>query len=132
MFDQLQASSIQDRISDALYKWRGIAGWPEAKATVAKWTWTPDAEMGEGSGNYRVLFSYPTPAGLQTGTLGINGYENAPPYAKGDVFTLRYHPKHPSRYYYANEPSRTERLALLLSVVALGAAGAFVIISLFP
>ena len=132
MFEQLQASSIQDRVSDALYKWRGIADWPEAEATVAKWTWTPDVELGGGFGNYQVLFSYPTPAGLQTGTLGINGYENAPPYATGDVFTLRYHPKRPSRYYYANELSRTERLALLLSAVAVGAAGAFLIISLFP
>ena len=132
MFEQMQASSIQDRISDALYKWRGIANWPEAEATVAKWTWTPDAEMGGEFGNYRVLFSYYTPVGLQTGTLRINGYENAPPYAKGDVFTLRYYPKRPSRYYYANELSRTERLALLFSVVALGVAGGFVIISLFP
>ena len=132
MFNQLPASSVQDRVSDALYKWRGIAGWPEADATVSGVTWTPDAEMGGGFGNYQVSFTYPSSKGLHGGVLGINGDVNAPPYAKGDVFTLRYHPKRPARYYYANELSRTERLVLILSALALGAVGAFVMVSLFP
>ncbi len=132
MFDQFPPSSIQDRVSDALYKWRGIADWPEADATVSGVAWAPDAEMGGGFGNYQVSFSYPSSKGLQVGKFGINGYVNAPPYASGDVFNLRYNPKHPSRYYYANELSRTERIVLLLSFVVLGVVGAFVIVSLFP
>jgi hypothetical protein len=85
MFEQLQASSIQDRLSDAFYKWRGIADWPEADATVSGVTWTPDSEMGGGFGNYQVSFRYPSSKGSQAGVLGINGNVDAPPYAKDDV-----------------------------------------------
>lgn len=131
MFDQLPAA-MQDRVSDALYKWRGIAYWPEGEAHVLKSIWTPgDDELSGDVGNYRVRFTYQTSSGLQNGSLGINGYRTAPPYKEGDVFTLRYHPKHPARFYYANEPSRTEKLALLLSMVALGIVGAFILIFLF-
>ena len=55
MFDQLSATAIQDRVSDALYRWRGIADWPEAEATVSDYVWTPDAEI-LGEGNYQVSF----------------------------------------------------------------------------
>ena len=33
MFEQLPATAIQDRLSDAIYKWISIGNWPEAEAT---------------------------------------------------------------------------------------------------
>jgi hypothetical protein len=131
MFDQLSATAIQDRVSDALYRWRGIADWPEAEATVSDYVWTPDAEI-RGIGNYQVSFSYRTGDVIQAGMLGINGVEEAPPYLRGATFTLRYNPKRPSRYYYANERSNLERAMLIASAIAVGAVGAFIMISLFP
>jgi len=130
MFEQLPGT-IQDRLSDALYKWRGIGKWPEAEATVSGYVWTPDPEIW-GEGIYRVSFSYRTREEIQTGRLSINGIENTPPYQRGTTFTLRYDPKRPSRYYYANERSNLERTMLILSAVGLGAVAAFIMISLFP
>ena len=132
MFEQLPPENIQDRISDALYRWREIAEWPEAEATVSNVSWTPDMELAAGFGNYRVSFRYPTVNGFQEGTLGIDGHMDAPPYAVGDVFTLRYHPKHPSRYYHANELSRIERVALIVFFLAIGVGVGLIMVLLFP
>src|ERR1700751_3649015 len=125
MFEQLPATAIQDRLSDAIYKWRGIGNWPEAEATVSGCVWTPDAEM-PGCGDYQVSFSYRTNEEIRTGTLGINGVAETPPYSRGDTFILRYNPKRPSRYYYANVLSRSERIALIVGAVGIGAIAGFI------
>jgi hypothetical protein len=90
MFEQLPATAIQDRLSDAIDKWRGIGNWPEAEATVSGYVWTPDAEM-PGCGNYQVSFSYRANEDLRT--LGINGAAETPPYSRGDTLFLRYNAK---------------------------------------
>jgi hypothetical protein len=131
MFEQLPATAIQDRLSDAIYKWRGIGNWPEAEATVSDYVWTPDAEM-PGCGNYQVSFSYRINEKIRTGTLGINGAAETPPYSQGDTFILRYNPKRPSRYYYANVLSRSERIALIVGAVGIGAIAGLIVVSLFP
>jgi hypothetical protein len=132
MFDQLEASSIQDRVSDALYKWRRIAEWPEAEATVLEVYENPDREMGPQALGYQVFFSYPTHNGIERGRFGINGVVNAPPYQPGQTFTLRYNRRRPSRFYYASERSGLERAMLIGSAVAIGALAAFIMCSLFP
>ncbi|AFL89411.1 hypothetical protein Terro_3189 [Terriglobus roseus DSM 18391] len=119
-----------DRLSDALYKWRGIAGWPESEALVSACIWTPDAELGGGVGNYRVLFSYPVKDGVQTAKLGINGVNGRSPFRVGDTFTLRYHPKHPARFYYANEMSQMARVGLVAIFLLVGGLAALLVIGL--
>jgi hypothetical protein len=57
MFEQLPPSGTLDKLSDAVYKWRGIAQWPETEATVLGYEWSPDPEIC-GEGRYLVLFSY--------------------------------------------------------------------------
>lgn len=131
MFEQLPATAIQDRLSDAIYKWRGIGNWPEAQATVSGCVWTPDAEMPR-CGHYQVSFSYRTNEEVRAGTLGINGVVGTPPYSRGDTFILRYNPRRPSRYYYTNVLSRSERIALIVGAVGIGAIAGFIVVSLFP
>ena len=131
MFKQLPPSGISDRLSDAVYKWRGIAQWPETEATVSNVSWTPDPEI-HGEGMYRTYFSYCAGGKTQAGTLTINGLESTAPYQRGDTFVLRFNPKRPSRYYYENVLSGLERAALIVTAVAVGAAGALVMIGLFP
>jgi len=131
MFEQLPATAIQDRLSDAIYKWKGIGNWPEAEATVSDCIWTPDGEM-PGYGNYRVSFFYRANEETRSGTFGINDVAGKPPYSRGDSFTLRYNPKRPSRYYYANVLSPSERIALIACFIGVGVLSAFIAVSLFP
>jgi hypothetical protein len=131
MFDMLEPTGISDSISDALYKWRGIAGWPEAEAIVLACIWTPDAEI-RGHCHYRVMFSYLAASGLQSGSFGINGTDGHSPYQTFDTFTLRYHPKRQSTFYYANEQSRLQGYTLILAAAILGLIGALLVIGIFP
>ena len=131
MFDMLKPTGIPDSFSEALYKWRGIACWPEAEAVVLECVCTPDAEM-PGYCNYQVLSTYPAKDGIQTGRLGINGTAGHRPYITNDTFTLRYNPLRPSVFYYANEMSRLQRIGLVAAFVALGLVGAFLVVGVFP
>jgi hypothetical protein len=129
VFDQLQAAGIQDRVSDAIYKWRGIATWPEAEASVTSCSYAYDNET-PGNGTYTVAFVYQSVNGFEAGQLLVWGREEHSPYFKGDTFTLRYNPKHPNRFYYAGERSPLGTLLLLIFFVVLGASGALIAISL--
>jgi hypothetical protein len=131
MFELLPPSGISERLSDAIYKWRGIGQWPETEATVSNVSWTRDPEI-RGEGMYWIYFSYSAGGKMQTGTLKINGHESAAPYQQADTFILRFNPKRPSKYYYENVLSGLERAALIVTALGLGAAGAMVMISLFP
>jgi hypothetical protein len=86
MFDQLEASSIQDRISDGLYKWRGIGHWPEAEAKVFARIWTPDDEN-PGYGNLQVRFSYVANSQIYSKKFGKLTVEKDRSYLVGDTFT---------------------------------------------
>jgi hypothetical protein len=131
MFEQLPPSGTLDKLSDAVYKWRGIAQWPETEATVLGYEWSPDPEIC-GEGRYLVLFSYRAGGKVQAGKLRISGKESEIPYQRGDTFILRFNPKRPSRYYYENVLSNVERAALIVAAFAVGAAGALVMTGLFP
>ena len=131
MFDQLQAAGIQDRVSDAIYKWRGMATWPEAEASVTSCSYAYDNET-PGNGTYTVAFVYQSVNGCEAGQLLVWGPEEQSPYFKGDTFTLRYNPRHPHRFYHAGERSRLGTLLLLLFFVMLGVVGAFIAIALSP
>ena len=130
MFEQLQASGIQDRVSDAIYKWRGLATWPEAEAAVTSCSYAYDNET-PGNGTYAVTFVYQSANGFEAGQLFVWGREEQSPYVKGDNFTLRYNPKHPNRFYYSGERSRLGSLLLLFFFAVLGASGALIVNSLF-
>ncbi len=132
MFEQLPASSVQGRVSDLLYRWRGIAEWHEVEAFVTAVTWTPDADLGEPNGHYDVQFFYGTLSDTQSGAVGINGLVGAPPYRVGESFYLRYDPKRPSRYYNANAPSALARTSLVLGAIGLGVVVSVLVIALLP
>jgi len=131
VFDQLPPSSIIDWLSDSLYRWRGVAIWPETEATVHKCDFSADFEMPR-YGNYHVSFSYRAGEEVIAKTIGFAGIENAPPYSVGDIFLLKYSPKRPSRYYCATHRSRAEGVALILFFVAVGIIGALLAIAFDP
>jgi hypothetical protein len=79
---------------------------------------------------YRLSFRYFTSQGIQNGLLGINGIEGSPPFATGDTFALRYHPRRPSRYYQTLTKSREEVLFIVLCMTMLGAIAALVSIAI--
>jgi hypothetical protein len=91
MFDQLSSRSPIDLLDDAIYRWRGIAQWPETQATVYSCGWVDDRE--NGGGWYDVTFSYWGNGEIQEGSFSNFGRETASPYFRGDTFTLRYNPK---------------------------------------
>ena len=72
-----------------------------------------------------MTFSYRGNGEMQQGTFGSNAPETSSPYFRGDTFTLRYNPKHPSRYYIAGE--RTGRLQVVIAI-GLGMAAALIVL----
>jgi len=116
MFDRVQPDGLLDRIDDLIYRWRGIANWPEAEATVFSCSWVPNQESG--GGWYDVVFTYRVGGELQRGSFRTGGTETTSPYFRGDVFTLRYNPKRPKRFYYAAEPSLRPVLVVGVILVA--------------
>jgi hypothetical protein len=91
----------------------------------------PDVEHGDGL--YDVTFTYRVNDEIQTGSFKIGGTErSASPYSRGDIFTLSYNPKCPSRFYYANERSGLEKVGLIFFFIMIGICGAFLMITLLP
>jgi len=128
MFDQLSSRSPIDLLDDAIYRWRGIAQWPETEATVYSCAWVDDRE--NGSGWYDVEFSYWGNGEIQKGSFRNLGRETASPYFRRDTFTLRYNPKRPSSFYYANERSNLSSLPLILLFVVIGTLAGLIVIGL--
>jgi hypothetical protein len=71
MFDQLSSRSPIDLLDDAIYRWRGIAQWPETQATVYSCGWVDDRE--NGGGWYDVTFSYWGNGEIQEGSFSNFG-----------------------------------------------------------
>jgi len=129
MFDQLSSGSPIDLLDDAIYRWRGIAQWPETEATVYSCAWVDDRE--NGGGWYDVTFTYWGNGEIKEGSFRNFDRETASPYFRGDSFTLRYNPKRPSSFYYANERSNLSSLRLMLLFVVIGTLAGLIMIGLF-
>jgi hypothetical protein len=117
MFDQISSKSPIDYFDDAIYRWRGIAEWPEAEATVYSCEWVQDQE--NGGGWHEIVFTYWGNSEIQRGSFKNFGPESQSPYFRGDTFTLRYNPRRPSNFYYANERSAATTVFIVVFIGAL-------------
>ena len=120
MFEQLPSQSPLDRLDDVLYRWRGIARWPEIEATVYSCEWVQDQE--NGGGWYNIVFTYWGNGEIQRGSFRNFGSETASPYFQGDTFTLRYNPRRPASFYYANERSPATTVFIVLFIIVVVAS----------
>jgi hypothetical protein len=114
MFDQLSPKSPIDYLEDALYRWRGIARWPETEGTVYSCEWVQDQE--NGGGWYDVVFTYWGGREIQRGSFRNFGPESESPYFRGDTFSLRYNPRRPSSFYNANELSTATTIFIVVFI----------------
>ena len=129
MFERLPSSDPFDLLQDAIYRWRGIARWPETEATIYSCNWVADQE--NGGGWYDITFTYWSLNGIERGSFQNFGRETSSPYFRGEIFTLRYNPKHTARFYYPNENSPSRFLAIVLCFAAIGLLLTVVFVSVF-
>jgi len=115
MFDQPAPASLSDKLSNAIYRWRGIDKWPEAEATVFSCEWVLGGRYNPG--HYVVTYSYWANGEIQEGSYSEDGSETQSPYQKGDTFSIRWNPRNPAKSYTAN--NNGERNLIWIPIVAI-------------
>ena len=95
MFEELPTGPL-GKLSDLIYRLRGIDSWPKATATVYTCEFH---EGGRGSSFYEITFSYRAGGEIQDGSYYERGSVDSPPFQPGDTFTIKWNPKHPNRFH---------------------------------
>ncbi|HEV2579086.1 MAG TPA: DUF3592 domain-containing protein [Acidobacteriaceae bacterium] len=95
MFEELSTGPL-GKLSDLIYRWRGIDSWPTATATVYTCEFR---DGGRGPDFYVVTFSYRAGGELQDGSYYEQGSAGSPPFQPGDTFNIKWNPKHPNRFH---------------------------------
>jgi hypothetical protein len=95
VFEELPTGPL-GKLSDLIYRWRGIDSWPTATATVYTCEFH---EGGRGPSKYEITFSYRAGGEIQDGSYYEQGSVDSPPFQPGDTFTIKWNPKHPNRFH---------------------------------
>jgi hypothetical protein len=103
MFDDLPPLTPLEKLSGAIYRWRGIDKWPVAEATVNRCEWFESRRYAPE--HYSISFSYLADGEIQQGSYKEYDSEGSQPFKPGETFSLSWNPKRPERYHTGKSTS---------------------------
>lgn len=106
-------------LSPIWLKLTGRDRWIPTTALVYSCDWTGlENQVDSEVGFYNVIYSYSVGDERYAGKFSDYGMQNESYFHRGDTFTIRYDPSHPSRSYY---PELRTRRKLVLTALGFGA-----------
>lgn len=98
-----------------LYKLRGVEKWPSATATVMS---TEEVSSGgRGGRTMNVYFSFTSGAGEHQGKFFVDDNSSLYGLSRGEQFSIRYKPEHPSTYYCEEASSLSQTIRRIMMIV---------------
>ena len=95
MFEELPTGPL-GKLSDLIYRLRGIDSWPTATATV----YTCEYRQGGRGPSFYRSHSLITLGERYRAVHTIEASSSdSPPFQPGDTFTIKWNPKHPNRFH---------------------------------